>query len=115
MSTSLRITLQNKFLDFLNVEVSARTISSKIAQVRPPGPVPVSGPGLRLGPNDTTPDRGFSGGPTNGTTPDRGFWEQGTNGTTPDRGFLGGPTNDTAPDRFWRPVSYFLIKKFPTF
>jgi hypothetical protein len=30
LSTSLRITLQNKFLDFLNVEVSARTISSKI-------------------------------------------------------------------------------------
>jgi hypothetical protein len=83
--------------------------------VRPPGPVPVSGPGLRLGPNDTTPDRGFSGGPTNGTTPDWGFWEQGTNGTTPDRVFFGGPTNDTAPGRFWRPVSYFLIKNFLLF
>ena len=95
--------------------VKSNFSNTNLPQVRPPGPVPVSGPGLRLGPNDTTPDRGFSGGPTNGTTPDRGFWEQGTNGTTPDRGFLGGPTNDTAPDRFWRPVSYFLMKKFPTF
>ncbi len=36
------------------------------------GPVPV--PVLEQGTNETTPDRGFWGGPTNATTPDRGFW-----------------------------------------
>jgi hypothetical protein len=79
-----------------------RFIINNSAQVSPPGPVPVSGPGLRLVPNDTTPDRGFSGGPTNGTTPDRGFWEEDTNGTTPDRVFLGD---------FGLRTKFFFLKK----
>jgi hypothetical protein len=40
--------------------------------------------------NETTPDRGFWGGPTNETTPDRGFWGGPTNETTPQWGFFGG-------------------------
>jgi hypothetical protein len=33
---------------------------------------------------------------TNETTPQRGFWGGPTNETTPDRGFGGGPTNETS-------------------
>ena len=40
-------------------------VNNKITQVSPSGPVSVSGPGLRLGTNDTTPDRVFLGGPRN--------------------------------------------------
>jgi hypothetical protein len=60
--------------------------------------------------NETTPDRGFWGGPTNETTPDRGFWGGPTNETTPDRVFFGGvawPDRTGQPYRLWRPVSHF--------
>ena len=57
--------------------------------VRSRSPVPVD----LWDTNETTPDRGFWGGPTNETTPDRGFWGGPTNETTPQWGFWGGPKN----------------------
>jgi hypothetical protein len=55
-------------------------------RVRSRSPVPVD----LVTTNETTPDRGFWGGPTNETTPDRGFGGGPTNETTPQWGFFGG-------------------------
>jgi hypothetical protein len=59
--------------------------------VRPPGTVPVSGPGEPVRTIDTGPDRVFLGVPQ--MIPDRpGFLGSGTIDTGQDRVFSGGPT-----------------------
>ncbi len=99
LSTSLRrVVLQN-------------SISYKHPQVRPPGKVPVSGPGLRLWTNETTPDRVFLEEGNCETTPDRFFLDQGHFETTPDRGFWTEGRDRTGLHRLWRPVSHFFQKK----
>ncbi len=79
--------------------------------MRPPGTVPVPGPGRREGGHRTPDHTGvFLGWDTPVTGPHRGF-SRGVS-PTPDRtgGFLGGGGTGTGPHRVWRPVSYFLKK-----